>query len=219
MPTDSTSRLNPLAERYQMLSKIAQAAEKPVWAVTSEEIAELLLDLGCLLNNSTLEEHLTKDVFEDPLNRGDALGNVLMISKRHNPISGEWLKVVSETLLDLAHFALKTGRKQRQASLEWEELSPFLDSHQFDDLESEEILAAKKKIRMLRTELMKSDRRNKNLWFRLHRGKSSRKSPSESHEHQTAKICTIRESGMHDNQSRKLVTAQNVDSQVDFKWE
>jgi hypothetical protein len=110
---------------------------------------ELLSDIGVMLqtyNNERLE--LNPDIFEDPLNRGDALGNVRMIHKPQTLFDQNLLESLGDALLTLCH----------EYFLRWREGQRVATSIQDDDyglgewdmVRCEEIHVAKKLIKKLR---------------------------------------------------------------------
>ncbi len=214
----------PFQEKLHTLEVLLKRVANPTWAVSPEDIFFLTLDLGLVLSESSEQTRLNPEVFEDPLNRGDALGNVLMISKKQSRQDTGLLREFGEHLLELTHLYQQRFRKEISNQGKLKELLPELERNQIDDVEAEDILAAKKKIVELRRENYKLDRRNESLWIQLQKSKEDRhlstsSSPNESSERHTTKICTVRESGKPNSSSRKRKdSALNVDSQVDFSW-
>jgi hypothetical protein len=79
MTLEEKEFLSPLAstiERLKILLRISERIDSDPVALSYPEVGELLLDLGLLLRNARSEQSRGSEVFEDPLNRGDALGNV-----------------------------------------------------------------------------------------------------------------------------------------------
>jgi hypothetical protein len=159
-----------LAEKLALLLKIVERADSANYAVSLEEIVELLLDLGTRLQNGCLNSQRNAEVFEDPQDRPDALGNVTMFhrSQRVDP-QEELLQDFGEALTELAHRFYAKARAGEQSWKEWTEVVSTLDM--YDDARSWDLLAAKRLVSKLRRENEKLDRRNEKLFLLLEKSK------------------------------------------------
>lgn len=164
------------------LCKIGAMVDHPIWAVSDEEIAELLIDLGCSLQNASQKLSLNDEVFEDPLNRSDVLGNVTMFHTKRKRQETQSLMHLGVALIEIADLFLKHQLQANSIQQAWEEISHDLDQFSIDDHLSSDILAAKRQIIMLRKSNMKLDRRNERLWMRLKRKNSNSKPSNEGPE-------------------------------------
>jgi len=150
---------------FDTLQQIYRRVDNGPVAVSFEDILGLTQELAVFLQNLAQNLRLNPDVFEDPLNRGDPLGNVLMISKKMSLRDHRIGLALGAKIQDLCHDAQQVLHRTKQADESWEDVDYHLDS--WDNLSSEEILAAKQKIRSLRIENEKLDRRNEALYRRL----------------------------------------------------
>jgi len=232
--SDNTNRL-------LLLLKMAEVADSQSCAVSFEEISELLYDMGLRLSNGEFLSQRNEDVFEDPLNRGDPLGNVRMIHKRFS-IPDQGLAESFGKFLVFVVRELVLLRKTKTASWDnWDAILPLIEA--YDDTASEEILAAKERIVMLRRDLERLDRRNEALFVRLQKAIDGRerlkahyalkilnllevidqlKTYIESlhlndlvKQQSTLNSCSG-ESELLQNRSRKPTEARNQHSQLDF---
>jgi hypothetical protein len=150
----------PLPEKLACLLSIANKVENPTWAVSFEEIQELLIDLGLLLCEVSEDRYAGIEVKEDD-RHSDALGNVLMTHRKvFRNDQTELLQTMGAQLLNLCQCAGKIHRKG--TGIDFPE--QFED---YDDAQSEDILAAKRLIRSLRKENFQLDRRNQRLYTRI----------------------------------------------------
>lgn len=153
-----------LTSRLELLLTVSRNVDQPAWAISFEEIQELLLNLGSILTQVEIDKRLNKDVFEDPLNRGDALGNVLMISKLKHRHEERIFEPLGEAILGLVHDAADLHQRQQRQGELIEALTYSLG--EFDDTETEKILTAKTKVAALRKDNDRLERRNQALWAR-----------------------------------------------------
>lgn len=220
-------------DRLLVLKKLIDVVEGATCAVVPEDIESLLLDLGLLLQEFSQEYHRNyTDVHEDPQNRGDALGNVKMINKKV-PLAPDQLNLLGSGILNLVH----KFRDQRRVMAKGYSIAQELtvDFGDYDDVESETILAAKKKIRFLRKENSRLDRRNETLYLRLLEYKTKVGEPNpflarnyplrtspllKRNEQSTDKICTnIGDDVTLNHDLENLGKQKHVsNSQVDFTW-
>lgn len=162
---DIPEEKSPILEKLCLLKSIANIANNVHNCLSLEEIGELMLDLGSSLMGSQEDIRRNPEVFEDPLNKSDVLGNVQMIHKALKAYEHENLENFGEALVIITHSFLQANRKQKVLDFTSDEVYQDLDP--FDDARSEDLLEAKKTIRRLRKEIGSLDRRNESLWYRL----------------------------------------------------
>lgn len=174
-----------LSERLAIVSMMLSRVENPKFALSPQEIFEVLLDFGTLLKNQTRESvKNSPDVFEDPKGRSDALGNVRMIHKNTlTLVDIENFQTLGDQLLDVAHEYSKVTHYQKRYNIQLEEAEKFLDDQ--DKVEMDTVLGAKKKIRGLEMKLGSLKRANRNLFLKNQRiekllRKRSNSSPQKS---------------------------------------
>jgi len=150
-----------VSERYKILTNLANLADNPTWAVDFDELSLLLLDVGLLLSQTQEKLGRNPTILEDPLNRGDALGNVLMIRKQNSGKDHELLSKIGLALQDIVHQARDIHKSQDH----WDEDTSQLtfDLGEFDDAESVSLLKAKKKLAFVRKQNFQLDRKNSRL--------------------------------------------------------
>lgn len=125
------------------------------------QLIDLLFDLGTwLANQPDYSEYRNDEVFEDPLNRGDELGNVRMIHRKVPKVETEISHQLAEGLTQLAHEAFLRLRKQEATADLIDGL--FYHLEEADDLESETIMGAKRRIAETRRELRIAHRKMDN---------------------------------------------------------
>jgi hypothetical protein len=144
-----------------LLKKICSRVDNPSVAVSLEDIVELCLEFGLYLQQVDVNLSPNFEVFEDPLNRGDALGNVKMISRKYHLEDLDLVHEIGTALLDATHSIYSLQRKEIQNQKGFEDL--YLE--EWDDVASEDILAAKQRIQSLRAENKRLDRRNERLYI------------------------------------------------------
>jgi hypothetical protein len=151
--------------RLQMLLTIAQKVENPSFAVTFEEIIELLLDFGVMCQNSHIYNSRGDDIHDDPLDRTDSLGNILMIHRRMKATDSEILETLGDEIVNLASLAFARFQVQEKYELDADKLFYQIDPS--DDTSSESLLDAKRLIAHIRKENLRLDRRNSRLYEKL----------------------------------------------------
>lgn len=242
LPFEEILPKNPVVEKLECLLSVAKHSDNPSFAVSFEEITEILLDLGLHLSNSVEKRELNQDVFEDPFEKSDALGNVLMIHRQMKRPDTELLNALGRELLTLATAAFHRQQLEEIHSEDIEEISYHIDP--YDDSRSEDILAAKRYIVRLRKDNEQLDWRNgylasllckkeRSLWrlqdkidtlyLRLEAASIIQafgsKPSSGSRKHCPLNVCTVEEDGNRKNQSRKLECAKKSESQLDnIRW-
>lgn len=152
-------------ERFLLLAHLQHIVDNPSFAVDFHEIEGLLLELGSLLRNCSLFEQDSPEIFEDPHQRSDCLGNVLMRRSVQHHSDQEIIEKIGDGLLDLVHQAAELYRKGRALDSKVTQVSAQIGD--FDDTESESILAAKAKIVKLRRDNCRLESRNWRLYSRL----------------------------------------------------
>jgi hypothetical protein len=137
---------SPEAQKLRMLLTICKRSDNPSAAVSLQEIAEILLDLGMRLSLNEFSGNENSDVFEDPFGRGDALGNIKMIHKRMSTPDQGLCRSLGQALLKLVHSLITNRRGIKSTQMGLDE-SPLDD---WDEVASSEFLAARRKIGSLR---------------------------------------------------------------------
>lgn len=233
---------SPLKARIESLLRLIQIVSNPHWAVSFEEICEILLDLGLLIKEQSLKTQLNPDIYEHPGNFGDALGNVLMVHKQQKLPQLAIFETVGSSILDLVHKAFEKYRHDIGKNYDWNELSNHFASYPLDDTNSEDIVPAKKLIRSLRLDNNKLEYKNDRLYKRMQKLKHrledecgykfakkssdippaspSKKPPTRTSKHLNRKhIDLVCENGVKQILQRtKLQAAKHADSQCEFDF-
>jgi hypothetical protein len=161
----------PLSNTHQKLLLILQIIEKvenPSVDLSFLEITDLLSDVAeLLLQAADRPSGENPDVFEDPLNRGDDLGNVRMISHKIPRAQQETCKEIGF----LIYYILYKYRMQISDLRHYESLVEEIDfrTGDWDLVECEDSLKSKARISMLRKDNYRLDQKNYRLTCRLHR--------------------------------------------------
>lgn len=238
--------LDPTVEKLALLLNIAKSVDQPSFALSFEEIEEILLSFGLLLSQSQEKLGENEDVFEHPAGIADCLGNTLMVHRSMKRPDTEILEAIGTDLLELVQRSHDRHNKDCKSSQDLETILYTLDP--FDDTRSEDILSAKKYIRKLRDDLNKLDRRNWFLSISCAKAEEKRdrtkwrlqaqidlleerlkaasiiqaygSTPSEERERRPLVNCTDEEDGDRPNQSRNLAKRKLSNSQLDnLRWE
>lgn len=234
-----------VATKLGLIKSLINLVDRPLSQLSFEETIELLLELA--LNLQYFEEQLYRndEVYEDPLNRGDDLGNVRMIHQKIRVQDTQVLRDLGFSLQFLAHRAMEDHQRKENSYLKWQEALYHLIL--IDDLESEDILAAKQRIALLRKENQKLEHRNLQLYGRICELRDQKDkyhliakvfgsalrfeenryqafpgaSPAvwDSMMKTSTDICTVGENGRHKEHPRKMSKAKNHKSQMDcLRW-
>jgi hypothetical protein len=211
--------------------------DNPTVAVSLEDIVELCLEFGIYLQQVGVNISPNAEVFEDPLNRGDALGNVKMISRKYHLEDLQLIHEIGTCLLDATHSIYSLQGKVIQNQKDFEDL--YLE--EWDDVSSEDILAAKQRIQYLRAENNRLDRRNERLYILLEKARTRRKrllrrvqetlqacrfTPNRGFQAIESifaipghKIKSLESHGRIEDRTRNSIDERNEDSQTDcLKW-
>jgi hypothetical protein len=163
-----------LAAKLSLLKMLVERTESACWAVSFEEILDLLLNVGLILQDISEKTDLGTAVGEDPRGGPDALGNVKMFHRRvYRGNEEELLHSIGTKLLDLCHEAyIHRDRSDRHKS-SFDYILDDLKLDQWDDVGTEEFLAAKRRCGQLRRDNIRLDRRNESLWIQLQKEKKA----------------------------------------------
>jgi hypothetical protein len=150
-------------EKHNLLASLNHLVDNPSFSLRPDEILDLISDLGLMCRNYSRETwKVNPDIFEDPMNRSDSLGNVRMIHKtNHDQFQIDILHHLGDHLCQTSSEFRKVLLKSGKLASTMEGLYPILG--QFDDTESETILAGKRKIKDLRNDLFRAERKNSAL--------------------------------------------------------
>jgi hypothetical protein len=153
-------KANILSTLHSLL-RMVDIIDNPSVAVSFEDLEELGLLFGTLLLDVNENLHLNPEVFEDPLNRSDSLGNVRMISRKIPAMDSQAFHVVGRVLLDALHEAHLVHERLEKTAQGWSSL--MIGS--WDDTSTEEILSAKQFASRLRRENNRLENRNEKLYI------------------------------------------------------
>lgn len=139
-----------ISERLALLKRIADRADAPSFAVSVEEIAEILLDLGTIVKTLNGSGKLNPDIHEDPLDRSDDRGNIRMIHKPLFRPPQDFYEALGENIQQFGHQVLATSRKQLYRLADEDFVAQHLEY--WDDHEATDLLAARKRVAILRND-------------------------------------------------------------------
>lgn len=234
--------VNPLVDRLKVLLVLVERLENPSFAVSEEDLLGILFDLSALIRNADGSKRLNPDIHEDPADRSDDLGNVRMI---HRPLfrpGPKFYEELADKLQMIAHQSLCQLKKELDLLADEDFVAQNLEY--WDDNEATDLLAARKRIAILRKENEKLDRRNSVLFERIEEERRRKYNVLEKLEileqkYQAAQIiqaygntpsvkpkrtiptgiCTSDENGFDSTRSRKSNESKLLDSQLEnLKW-
>jgi len=166
---EELSPISALLGKINTLKALVERVERPQASFQETEILEVLFDFGLFVQDLGQNSTRNPEVFEDPLQQVDSLGNVLMKHKKISQTTSEFFSLLGQKILDLAHEGTLFHKHEERSDQMLKE-TYLTDT---DDIQAEETAVAKWKIGLLRREGKRQALETRRLRRKLKRTQNS----------------------------------------------